>query len=600
MNVNRRQMILCTTALVSTILTERQSAAQAPSVGDGFRDTFGTPNYGAPSASMQFLKRSQEQRTIVPRDREQLDAYITRLPVLRQMQETLTPELYHLMQWNAFCLDMTSLDHTTEQTGFDQNGKPLPDPLYAEQIGPHRSSRALAIVHLAMFEAVNAIYRRAQSYHGIQQKVFSTLQLTPSQVDPTTASVRAAIGSAAHRTLVALYPKKQTATDLFYRKITPLIGDSPEVTTAGVRIGTAAANLILADRNYQPSTGRFADGSEVDDNGAALTKGPNNSLDLEPSALKLFPHPTSTEWQIDPITKVGRAIGGYWHNCRPFVLDPKALFIPNGPPAANSAAFQKSYEDVRQKGGDPNPVPLGARRNTPTTRTGGPNDPLDGNNETFKANFWAYDGTALLCAPPRLYNMIATSIALDEHKIEEVAEMARYLALVNVALADAGIAAWTAKYKFHFARPVTYFRNNDPNHVEMNVANKDWTPLGAPVSNGTPDGANLTPPFPSYPSGHAVFGGALFRTLQRLLPVDAAPFEKFSFVSDEYNGLNRGPTGDPRPRVERTFASFAEAEQENARSRIFLGIHWQFDADDGIAQGHAVADYILGHALQPI
>ncbi len=70
MNVNRRQMILCTTSLVSTILTERQSAAQAPSIGDGFRDTFGTPNYGAPSASMQFLKRSQEQRTIVPRDRE--------------------------------------------------------------------------------------------------------------------------------------------------------------------------------------------------------------------------------------------------------------------------------------------------------------------------------------------------------------------------------------------------------------------------------------------------------------------------------------------------------------------------------------------------
>ncbi len=92
----------------------------------------------------------------------------------------------------------------------------------------------------------------------------------------------------------------------------------------------------------------------------------------------------------------------------------------------------------------------------------------------------------------------------------------------------------------------------------------------------------------------------MFRTLQRLLPVEAAPFEKFSFVSDEYNGLNRGPTGDPRPRVERTFASFAEAEQENARSRIFLGIHWQFDADDGIAQGHAVADYVLGHALQPV
>ena len=75
---------------------------------------------------------------------------------------------------------------------------------------------------------------------------------------------------------------------------------------------------------------------------------------------------------------------------------------------------------------------------------------------------------------------------------------------------------------------------------------------------------------------------------------------KFSFISDEYNGLNRGPTGDTRPRVERTFQSLTEAEKENGRSRIWLGIHWQFDADNGIKQGNAIADYVLANALRRV
>jgi hypothetical protein len=156
--------------------------------------------------------------------------------------------------------------------------------------------------------------------------------------------------------------------------------------------------------------------------------------------------------------------------------------------------------------------------------------------------------------------------------------MARYLALLNLVLADAGIAAWTAKYKFHLARPVTWIREHDPNKIVDGTENQNWTPLGAPTDNATPNGANLTPPFPAYPSGHAVFGGGLFQAMRKLLGGDL----KFQFVSDEYNGLNRGPTGDVRPWVERTFASFSAAEKENGRSRIWLGIHWQFDADNGI------------------
>ena len=53
--------------------------------------------------------------------------------------------------------------------------------------------------------------------------------------------------------------------------------------------------------------------------------------------------------------------------------------------------------------------------------------PADNSNQTFVGIFWAYDGTALLCAPPRFYNMIATSIALGERKITTVEDMASFL-----------------------------------------------------------------------------------------------------------------------------------------------------------------------------
>jgi PAP2 superfamily len=163
------------------------------------------------------------------------------------------------------------------------------------------------------------------------------------------------------------------------------------------------------------------------------------------------------------------------------------------------------------------------------------------------------------------------------------------LALVNVSLADAGIGAWTAKYQFHHARPITYIRQTNPDVTVLGTKNSDFTPLGAQVSNGNPSSANITPPFPSYPSGHAVFGGALFQAMRRYFGGEVA----FQFVSDEYNGLNRGPIGPARPRFDRSFNNFTEPETENARSRIWLGIHWQYDADDGIAQGRRIADAVF-------
>src|SRR5262249_50652365 len=107
---------------------------------------------------------------------------------------------------------------------------------------------------------------------------------------------------------------------------------------------------------------------------------------------------------------------------------------------------------------------------------------------------------------------------------------------------------------------------------------------------------NFTPPFPAYTSGHAGFGASLFRMMADFYGTDNV---RFTIGSDEFNGITKDQNGNVRPVGYRSFTSFSQAAQENAMGRIFLGIHWIFDATNGIQQGQEVADYTFSHILQP-
>ena len=441
-------------------------------------------------------------------------------------------------RWNQVAIDASGLDHTPVARGETR--------VFGEQLGPGRSSRAMAIIHIAIFDAVNAIVQRYRSYTGVRASRWPV-------------SLDAAVAQAAHDTLVALYPSQAAAFS------SELANDLAQIKNTnakanGIDLGQRSAAAILAMRTH--------DGSEF----------PEPAVGVDYFTSDLVGH-----WRQDPISLIPLALGAHWGECKPFLIQSPGQFRVPAPPPMTSAEYAAAYNEVKNVGGD------GVV--TPTIRTA---------EQTFIGTFWAYDGTPSLCAPPRLYNQITVQIA-DQRKLS-VVDLARLLALVNTAMADTAMSVWESKYFYDFWRPITGIRESDPgtgptgagDGNSATIGDASFTPLGAPASNLT--GPNFTPPFPAYPSGHAGFGGALFETLRRFFGTDAIAF---TFVSDEFNGVTKDHNGTARPYMPRNFFSLSQAEQENGQSRIYLGIHWSFDKTEGITQGEHVADYVFENAFLP-
>lgn len=643
------------------------SATTTVSPAEGFGASYGTGNLAnAPMAVIPQhdmharapvvltpadVRAAQEVRRQPPASFTPYVAYLRNDRLLNLLQTatsapSIDPTVVVILAWNHVALDMTSIDHTTAGTKIVLPGSPNPTPVfestYGEQFGPPRSSRALAIVHLAMFEAVNVVDHRYASYvptgetQDVRTGVLATLAGTVPA--PETASAASAASQAARDALVALYPKKKDLIDVSMLQIGVLVAAQEQARAPGAvqsrlslgqRIGAAAASSVLAARKNDQSDA-IADPTQC-----LVKPGPQGTTLPSPLCWEEY-WPTATSvvpqdpfaWVPDTISVNSLRLGARWKNVTPFgtaarqfVAD-DGLILPGGKkprPKPTDPDFINSLDNdgygptiadprgglipisskygVRAFGGfGPapgtviNPPPnQGPRYITTSQRM-----PL----QTEAAQFWGYDATALLCAPPRLYNMIATSFLADHMTSlsgdHQAVDAARYLALVNIALADAGIASWDAKFTYNVARPISYIRFHKP----QLDGDDTWTPLGQTSSNGAPD--NITPPFPSYPSGHAVFGAAAFKMMADTLGVDMDKNSDFSFVSDEFNGETVDSNGKVRPRRQAHFISLSAASWENAESRIWLGIHWQRDADDGIALGNEIADVIFAKALKPL
>jgi hypothetical protein len=508
----------------------------------------------------------------------------------------------YLKGWHNIALDVTALDHAPTISASPAT--------FHQQFGPTRTARALALVHLAMFEAANR--SNGAPYTSL---VYQTTEPVPS-ANPNVAA--AAVSEAAFQVLSWLYPG---LTDTL---ITPAKTESKcsiensfslrdysacSLTQIDVAFGVAA-------REKGVELGREIVGrikAKYQGDGSARPE-PSWNVDFAPRTPPAKGDFPTTQWQIDPVSKLNVALGGHWQDVTPMVLassfhhrkaEPVSPLRLYGPPLKPDQ--WPSYDALLEYAGE-------YRLQTPGLSD--PDSPLP-RDGFFVAQFWAYDATAGLCAPGRLYNQIADVVlkklvenpsevrpgSMDVSKLEDVA---RYYAVINIAMGDAAIAAWDSKYHFQFPRPVTAIRTVDP------IAPRRWYPVGAQVTNSE-DGKNITPPFPAYPSGHATFGGALFGAMRQF--VKSPESFTFNYSSDEFNGKNKdvynyvrckNPNENPDGSKGGKYIKFCQereftfdcAERENADSRIFMGVHWIFDADDGIEIGNRVAGDVVKNTLQ--
>ena len=435
-----------------------------------------------------------------------------------------------ILEWNSVALDVNRISYSGGVTN--------------DEIGPTRSSRALAIESVAMFDAYNSIHRDFTPY----------LVVAPNA---SGASDVAAVAQAAHDTLVAMYPSQQAYIDTALAQSLARVHNGA-ARARGINVGKYVAEHILA--------ARADDGSQIPG--------------------QYVPDGLPGHHVADPLNPNQGFLTPAWGAVKTFGI-PSADSVPVPTvPDLTSDEYTQAFDQVRALGEENSAV-----RTTDQTEIG---------------IYWGYDVARGLGDPPRLYNQVAQVVAVQEGNT--VAQNARMFALINIAMADAGCVAWGVKYRDIFWRPVVGIRRADEDGNPDTTADPDWVPLGAPKSNPLPGETNFTPPFPAYISGHAVFGGAAFKMMADFYQTDDINFSiPFNFISDEFNGITRDVhehipdlilnyVRQIRPRH---YDSFSQAAAENAASRIFLGIHWRFDAIQGVSAGDRIADIIFDGKLRP-
>jgi hypothetical protein len=447
--------------------------------------------------------------------------------------------------WNGVLLDAANAD----------SKKPVNQQ---EQGGPTRVSRVAAIVHAAVHNAVNGVRQRVTFY----QDPMSGQPPSPGPA-PAGASAEAAGAGAAYRALVTLYPSQKAAFDqaLNNFKALPLPGAGHQPSYA---YGEGVTQQLLAARTN--------DGSA-------------------PPGPYVPPPPGPGVWTPDAnLAPPGPPLTPHWGQVRLFLLDSISRVRPPRFPALTDGDYTFAFRNVRDKGRAK--PPLLPQVNPPQGRT---------TDEENIALFWSYDD--LLGTPIRLYNQHAFEILGQEPNVPPVASIihrhARLFALINIAMADAGIACWEAKFRpplgYHVWRPFQGIRaaGIDGNADTDPVAN--WLPLGRPRATGPQGNKNTTPNFPAYISGHSSFGAAMFGTLGKFFGDKGFPFT----LSSEEVPNRRSFVDRIDPETGEVVRSYAQAANENSESRIFLGVHWRRDHTRGRPLGQQVADYIWPDFLRP-
>jgi membrane-associated phospholipid phosphatase len=380
----------------------------------------------------------------------------------------------------------------------DWNAIMFQTALVAPATSPLVMNRNAAIVQASVFDALNGIERRYTSIH-----------VQPAA--PRSASRRAAVVQAAYAALLHLYQSQKSTLDLRREASLDAIAsdeaaENSESIARGVEWGQTVADEIWAWR---------------------LTDG------ITPPPPPFLGGSDPGEWRPTPPAFLPGA-GPQFAYMTPWVMLSPSQFRPAGPPALDSVRYAADLTETQSMGSL-----------SSTARSA---------DQTLAARFWNSSTAAFY------WHRIALNLGAERHLT--LSKNSRLLALVSLAMGDAVIACWEAKYHYVFWRPITAIR----------ITDSAWTPL------------LVTPAFPEYPSGHSTVSGAAAAVLADYFGENSA----FSVDSDVMLG------------VVRSFTSFSAARAEVEDARIFGGIHFRSACDDADVTGTAVGNYVVEHALLPL
>lgn len=331
------------------------------------------------------------------------------------------------------------------------------------------------------------------------------------------ASVEAAAVAAAHAVLREYLPQRATELDAARAKWLASVIDGPSKEN-GIAVGTAAAAAMLAHR--------AEDGS----------------------APPQFYKPVSTEpgaWQMTPNCTEQGGVGLHLRNVTPFAIKSSKQFRAPPPPRLRSQEYANAYNEVKRVGGKHS----SAR----------PQDRAD------VARFYAAVRNI------QTWNPVARQVAIAQGR--SIAENARAMALLNMAMSDALVTVFATKYDARFWRPETAIRTGDSDGNHATRRDPEFAPFVG------------TPCHPSYASAHASSGYAARTVLERVYGCEKQSITLASPVL---------------PDVVLNYRQFNEITSDLDDARVFGGIHFRFDQEEGARLGRRIGKYVHRHSLRPL
>jgi hypothetical protein len=328
---------------------------------------------------------------------------------------------------------------------------------------------------------------------------------------PTAAgtSKEAAAATAAGTVLASLNPQGAEEFRSAMATYLATIPDS-EAKTLGIKLGEAVAAKILE--------ARANDGADAPDSYRPKTK---------------------------PGVYIGTAplVSTTWAKLKPFALTSQSQFRPEPPVALTSERWAADYNEIKD---------LGAKDSTKRSA-----------QQTEDGRFWLITG-------PQSGDPIVRQLAMA--KKMSVVDCARFMALVAVAAADAGIAVFDAKYTYEFWRPLTAIRNGDIDDNAATERDAIWEPLDS------------TPMHPEYPCAHCTISGALAAAVEGVLGTPEIPEVSM--------------TSATAPGVTHRWTNIQAYNEEVSHARIWAGFHYRFSMRVGQDLGRKVARYVVETVMQ--